>query len=139
MAIDTRQEQLQRPAERGTGAPRAPKRGAWAMVLAVAAVIAVVGTLAVVVLQEDSAPTSGMALTYPEGASTAEREGGEYLVVTGPVAGYADTLVGVREGGGFAAVPGSVADGAVDLGVMQQKAAMAAAGITSIGGSPDAG
>jgi hypothetical protein len=139
MAIDTRQEQLQRPAERGTAAPRAPKRGAWATVLAVAAIIAVVGALAVVVLQEDTAPTSGMALTYPEGASTAQREGGEYLVVPGPVAGYADTLVGVREGGGYAAAPEPVADGSVDLGAMQQKSAMNGAGITSIGGSPDAG
>ena len=41
-------------------------------------------------------------MSYPEGAFTAEREGGTYIVVPEPVAEFTDTAVGVREGGSYA-------------------------------------
>jgi hypothetical protein len=97
MAIDIRQEQQQ--AGRGTSqAPKQPRRGAWTVILAIVAMIAVMGTMAVLALQEDPAPTGGTVISYPEGAATGDREGGTYLVVPEPVAGFTDTSVQVREG-----------------------------------------
>jgi hypothetical protein len=100
------------------------------LVLGVAAII-VVGATAVLVLQEDTAPVGGTVLNYADVAATAEREGGEYVIVPEPVASYTDTSVGIREGTA-GATPGT----SEDLEAMQQKAGMAEAGVTGVGGAP---
>ena len=104
MAIDLRQEreqQQERQQPRRPETPPRPRMTVWVVAMVLAAVIAVgVGILALT-LQDQPAPTGGMTVSYPEGAFTVEREGGVYLVVPGPVAGFTDTSVGVREGGSY--------------------------------------
>ena len=94
MAIDLRQEQRRRhparpPRHRGT---------VWIVALTLVAVFGVGAVLTVLALQDQPAPAGGVTLTYPEGAFTTEREGGEYIVVPGPVAAYTGTPVPTREG-----------------------------------------
>ena len=76
------------------------------MALALTAIVAAGAGIAVLTLQDQPAPTGGVAVSYPEGAFTAEREGGAYVVVPEPVAGFTDTSVGVREGGSYEPVTG---------------------------------
>ena len=63
--------------------------------------------MTVVALQDEPAPTGTVTtVSYPEGAFTAEREGGVYVVVPQRVAGYADTFVQIREGGPYGLTAG---------------------------------
>ena len=105
MATDLRQDQQQRqrqerqqPQRPGTS-PR-PHGALWVAV-AVAAIVAVGAGMYALTQQDQPAPSGGVTVSYPEGAATAEREGGAYVAVPELVAGYTDTAVGVREGGSY--------------------------------------
>ena len=75
--------------------------------VALVAVLAVGAAVAVLALQDEPAPGGTVTtLSYPEGALTAEREGGAYVIVPAPVAGYADTEVQIREGGPYGLTAG---------------------------------
>lgn len=99
MAIDLRQEQKQRQR------PQAPphRRGiGWMVAVALVAIFAIGAVMTAVTLRDQPAPAGGVTtLSYPEGASTAGREGGVYVVVPGSLAGDTDTAVGTREGGDY--------------------------------------
>ena len=103
MAIDLRQEREQRERQEQPGHPvTSPRpRGTVWVALALTAIVAAGAGIAVLTLQDQPAPTGGVAVSYPEGAFTAEREGGLYVVVPEPVAGFTDTSIGVREGGSY--------------------------------------
>src|SRR5262245_32045098 len=101
MAIDLRQEEQQRQQQEQPGARR-PRRGTvWTVAAALIAVIAVGAAFTVLILQDDPAPATGISLTYPEGADTADREGGTTIVVPEPATEITDTSVGTREGGSY--------------------------------------
>jgi hypothetical protein len=102
MAIDLRQEQQQQRQQqpRRPATPPRPRGTVW-VVMAVAAVVAVGAGITALTLQDQPAPAGGVTVSYPEGAFTAEREGGVYVVVPEPVADFTDTAVGVREGGPY--------------------------------------
>ena len=121
MAIDIRQEQQQR--DQRTPPPARPARLGWAVALTVIAIVALTGAFLAVALSEDPAPSGGTLLTYQDGALTSVREGGEYVVIPETTAGYVDTDVEGREW-----TP------PVDTSASEQKAQMAAAGITSLDG-----
>ena len=114
MAIDLRQEQQERQ-QRQRQEPQQPRRpvapirprGMLWVALALAAVVAVGAGIFASSMQDQPAPTGGVTVPYPEGASTGEREGGVYVVVPEPVAGFTDTAVGVREGGSYGLGAGS--------------------------------
>lgn len=101
MATELRERQQTQERIGGTdGGPSRERRVGWQVVVTVVALLAVAGAAVLVATQED-APSAGITLTYPEGAFTKQREGGGYIVVPEPVAGYADTSVGIRESGRF--------------------------------------
>ena len=104
MAIDLRQEQEQQQRQqqqpRRLAPPPRSRTTTWVVVTAVAAVVAV-GAAITVMTQDQPAPTGAVTVSYPEGGLTSEREGGVYVVVPAPVAGFTDTAVGVREGGSY--------------------------------------
>lgn len=101
MAIDLRQEQQQqRQQPRRPATPPRPRGTVW-VAMALAAVVAVGAGITALTLRDQPAPAGGVTVSYPEGAFTAEREGGVYVVVPETVAGFTDTAVGVREGGSY--------------------------------------
>jgi hypothetical protein len=117
MAIDLRQErqrQERQQRQRQGQEPQQPRRpvapirprGMLWVALALAAVVAVGAGIFASSMQDQPAPTGGVAVRYPEGASTGERERGVYVVVPEPVAGFTDTAVGVREGGSYGLAAG---------------------------------
>jgi hypothetical protein len=114
MAIDLRQErqEQERLQDRRTASPPASNRPhgtVWMVVVALVAVLGVGTAVTVVALQDEPAPTGAVTtVSYPEGAFTAEREGGVSMVVPEPVAGYADTEVQIREGGPYGLTAGYV-------------------------------
>jgi hypothetical protein len=106
MATELRERQQTQERIGGTDVgPSRDRRIGWHVAVTVVALLAVAGAAVLVATQEDvSSP--GITLTYPEGASTEEREGGSYLVVPEPVAGFTDTSVQIREGGAYAPTAG---------------------------------
>jgi hypothetical protein len=104
MAIDLREQQATRAGDAtgvGTGpAPTAPHRARWPFALALMAVLAVTGAIAVFTTLEEPAP-AGVTMPYSGAAFTAQREGGTYAEQ--PVAGAAFTAQ--REGGTYVDQP----------------------------------
>ena len=102
MAIDLRQEQQRGQHEQPRFPAASPRgRGMFWATLALAGAVAVGAAIFVSSTPDQPAPSRGVTVSYPEGASTTAREGGVYLVVPEPMAGYTDTAVGVREGGSY--------------------------------------
>ena len=103
MAIDLRQERQQHEQGQQRQLPTEPNRSrgtSWMVAAGLIAVLTIGAALTMFALQGEPAPTGGLTLSYPEGAFTGDREGGVYVVVPEPVAGFTDTLVQIREGGG---------------------------------------